>query len=200
MHGFARVNEWIVDSTGDASITLRLEPNDAIRKLWPNDFVARFTVRVSDILEIELEATNRSQAGIMIAEALHSYFAIGDIEQVALAGLTGTSYFDKVANERKIEQRDPVKLSSETDNVYLNTRAAVTINDPVMGRKIRVEKSGSNSTVVWNPFEAKAELMADVGPGEWKKFVCVEAVNALENTVTVAPGATHKVGTTIKVV
>ncbi len=119
---------------------------------------------------------------------------------MSLAGLTGTSYFDKVANERKIEQRDPVKLAAETDNVYLNTRAAVTITDPVIGRKIRVEKTGSSSTVVWNPFQAKAKSMADIGEGEWRKFICVEAVNALENTLTVAPGATHKVGTTLKVV
>ena len=83
--------------------------------------------------------------------------------------------------------RDPVKLSAETDSVYLNTRTAVTINDPLIGRKIRIEKSGSSSTVVWNPFEGRSKTMADVGPGEWKKFVCVEAVNALENTVTVAP-------------
>jgi D-hexose-6-phosphate mutarotase len=199
MHGFARVNEWAVESTSGSTITLRLEPNESIRKLWPNDFVARFTVKVGSALELELEATNRSQAGILIAEALHSYFAIGDIEQVTLSGLTGANYFDKVANAKKIEERDPVKLSSETDNVYLHSRNAVTINDPVLGRKIRVEKGGSNSTVVWNPFEAKAKGMADIGPGEWKKFVCVEAVNALENTVTVAPGATHKIGTTIKV-
>jgi glucose-6-phosphate 1-epimerase len=200
MHGFARVNEWSVESTSESSITLKLEPTDAIHKLWANEFVARFTVKVSDALEMELEATNRSQVGVLIAEALHTYFAIGDIEQITLAGLTGTSFFDKVANERKIEQRDPVKLSGETDNVYLNTRTPVTINDPVMGRKIRVEKSGSSSTVLWNPFEAKAKNMADVGPGEWKKFVCVEAVNALENTITVAPGATHKISTTIKVI
>jgi glucose-6-phosphate 1-epimerase len=105
-----------------------------------------------------------------------------------------------MANVRKIEDRDAIRLTGETDCVYLNSRNAVTINDPVMGRKIRVEKSGSNSTVVWNPFEKKAATMADIGAGEWRKYVCVEAVNALENTVTVAPGATHKIGTTLKVV
>jgi D-hexose-6-phosphate mutarotase len=204
MHGFARVNEWAVESTNHASvdrtsITLRLEPNESIRKLWPHDFVARYTVTVGAALELELEATNRDKSGMLIAEALHTYFLISDIEKITLGGLTGTSYFDKVANARKLEERDPVKLTGETDNVYLNTRTAVAINDPEMKRKIRVEKSGSSSTVVWNPFEAKATTMADIGAGEWRKFVCVEAVNALQNTVTVAPGATHKIGTTLKV-
>ena len=204
MHGFARVSEWTVESTKKiddqhTSLTLRLEPNESIRKLWPHDFVARYTITVGAALELELEATNRDKSGIMIAEALHTYFSISDVEQISLAGLTGTSYFDKAVNARKIEERDPVKLTGETDNVYLNTRTKVIINDPEMKRKIRVEKIGSSSTVVWNPFEAKAKTMADIGAGEWRKFVCVEAVNALENTVTVAPGATHKIGTTLQV-
>jgi D-hexose-6-phosphate mutarotase len=204
MHGFARTNEWAVESTreldGDrASITLRLEPSDSIRAIWPHEFGLKYTVTVGAALELELEMTNRDKAGLLISEALHTYFSIGDIEKISLNGLTGTSYFDKVANARMLEERDPVKLSSETDCVYLNTRTAVGINDPVIGRKIRVEKAGSNSTVVWNPFEAKAKTMADIGAGEWRKYICIEAVNALENTVTVAPGATHKIGTTLKV-
>jgi D-hexose-6-phosphate mutarotase len=204
MHGFARVNEWAVESTNTSDpkrtiITFRLEPNEATRKLWPHAFLARFTVAVGSAIEMELEMTNRDSVGVLVAEALHSYILVGDLEQITLGGLTGTGYYDKVANARKIEERDPVKLSSEADNVYLNTRTAVTITDPVMGRKIRVEKSGSNSTVVWNPFEAKASTMADIGAGEWRKYICVEAVNAMDNTVTVAPGATHKIGTTLKV-
>src|SRR5207249_12113410 len=103
------------------------------------------------------------------------------------------------ARARMLEERGAVGPPGDTETVYLNTRAAVVINGSDMKRKIRVEKSGSSSTVVWNPFEAKAKTMADIGPGEWRKFVCVEAVNALENTVTVAPGATHKIGTTLKV-
>jgi glucose-6-phosphate 1-epimerase len=204
MHGFARVSQWQVESTNKldnerASIVLKLESSEATRKLWPHDFVARFTATVGPTLELELETTNRDKSGIMIAEALHSYFLVGDITHLILGGLTGTGYFDKVANARKIEERDPLKLAGETDNVYLNTRTGVTINDPVMGRKIRVEKAGSSSTVIWNPFEAKAATMADVGAAEWKDFICVEAVNALENTVSLAPGKTHKIGTTLRV-
>src|SRR4051794_7856059 len=119
MHGFARVSEWTVESTKRiddqrSSITLRLEPSDATRKLWPHDFVARYTMTVGSSLELELEMTNRDKAGLLIAEALHTYFQIGEIEKIALSGLLGTSYFDKVANARKIEERDPVKLAGET--------------------------------------------------------------------------------------
>src|SRR5581483_522947 len=167
MHGFARVSEWSVESAKQlddqrTSLVLKLESNDTTRKLWPYDFTSRFTITVGSSLELEFETINRDKAGLMIAEALHTYFSIGDIEKITLNGLTGTSYFDKVANSRRIEERDPVKLTGETDNVYLNTRTGVTINDPVLGRKIGVEKTGSSSTVLWNPFEAKAKTMADI--------------------------------------
>jgi D-hexose-6-phosphate mutarotase len=204
MHGFARVSEWSVESSRKiddqhTSITLKLESTDSIRKLWPHDFLARYTITVGSALELELESTNRDKSGMLISEALHTYFAITDVEKISIAGLTGTSYVDKVASGRKIEDRDPVKLTGETDNVYANARTAVRIDDPGMSRKIRVEKVGSSSTVLWNPFEERAKAMADIGAGEWRNFVCVEAANALENTVTVAPGATHKIGTTLRI-
>jgi D-hexose-6-phosphate mutarotase len=205
MHGFARVNEWTVESVKNidearTTVVLKLEPNDVIRTLWPHEFQSRYTITVGAALELELETINRGKSGILVAEALHSYFNISDIEQVAFLGLTGTSYFDKVANSRKIEDRDPVKLKGETDNVYANHRTLIAINDPGLGRKIRVEKTGSSSTVLWNPFEAKAKSMTDIAEGDWRRFVCVEAANALENTVNVAPGAMHKIGTTLRVV
>ena len=62
------------------------------------------------------------------------------------------------------------------------------IADAKWQRKIRVEKSGSTSTVVWNPWIAKARAMADFGDEEYHGMVCVEAGNVGENKVTLAPG------------
>src|SRR4051812_34822769 len=103
MHGFARVNEWTVASVGkptddSASVTLELQSNDATRALRPHDFVARYTITVGASLEVALETTNRSKGGLILTEALHSYFAIGDIRETQIRGLTGTSFFDKVNN------------------------------------------------------------------------------------------------------
>jgi len=53
--------------------------------------------------------------------------------------------------------------SSEMDRIYLNTPGAVEISDSRLGRKIRVEKQASLSTVVWNPWGAKAQQMPDFG-------------------------------------
>ena len=57
---------------------------------------------------------------------------------------------------------------------------------------IRIAKRGSRSTVVWNPWIEKSAKMGDFGSDTgYRGMLCVESVNAAENVVSVAPGATH---------
>jgi glucose-6-phosphate 1-epimerase len=53
--------------------------------------------------------------------------------------------------------------------------------------------------VVWNPGEAKARAMADLGDPAWTGFVCVETVCAGSDAITLAPGAAHTLGASISV-
>jgi D-hexose-6-phosphate mutarotase len=78
------------------------------------------------------------------------------------------------------------------------------IEDPQLQRRIRIAKSGSDATVVWSPWVEKAQQMGDMGPGQqaqggWREMVCVESVNAMDNVVSVAPGATHTLAVTYSV-
>src|SRR5207249_3734233 len=120
---------------------------------------------------------------------LHTYFEIGDINHLSITGLKGASYFDKAANfAQKIETSDAIRFASEVDRIYVNTTGTVEILDPRLGRKIRVEKAGSASTVVWNPWVAKAQQMPDFGSEEYERMVCVESGNVSSNKLTLAPG------------
>jgi glucose-6-phosphate 1-epimerase len=66
------------------------------------------------------------------------------------------------------------------------------IHDFGYARKIRVTKSSSYTTIVWTPWAEKASQMADIGsPNEWRKMICVESANAMENSVTIYPNETH---------
>jgi D-hexose-6-phosphate mutarotase len=53
--------------------------------------------------------------------------------------------------------------------------------------------------VVWNPWEAKARSLADLGAEAWPHFVCVEPANAAENAVTLAPGGVHRMEMVVRV-
>ena len=65
----------------------------------------------------------------------------------------------------------------------------MTLTDPGFGRRIRVAKTGSLASVVWNPWIAKSRAMPDFGDDEWPGMICIETVNAADNAVTLPPGA-----------
>jgi D-hexose-6-phosphate mutarotase len=53
-----------------------------------------------------------------------------------------------------------------------------------------VDKQGSASTVVWNPWIAKSLKMADFGNDDYERMVCVESGNVGKNEIKLAPGET----------
>lgn len=67
----------------------------------------------------------------------------------------------------------------------------VVLNDPVEGRRLSVSKEGSHTTVVWNPWIAKAAAMPDFGDDEWGSMICIEAANVLSDAISLAPGESH---------
>ncbi|WBM79103.1 hypothetical protein KIV56_11410 [Cryobacterium breve] len=125
-----------------------------------------------------------------VEEALHSYFAIDDIHHTTVAGLEGVPFLDKVGGATPTPgSPEPVLFTAETDRVYAGTTAATVIDDGT--RSIAVTKTGSESTVVWNPWIDKAAAMADFGSQEWTGMVCVETCNVGADAITLAPGASH---------
>jgi glucose-6-phosphate 1-epimerase len=60
-----------------------------------------------------------------------------------------------------------------------------------------MEKSGSASTVVWNPWVDKSKAMADFGDTEYKEMICVESGNVGPSKTTLAPGASNKLKVTL---
>jgi glucose-6-phosphate 1-epimerase len=204
-HGFARTMEWAIEGTqlhhdGRVEITLSLAPNDATRGLGYDAFRLRFRVTAGAKLEMELETRNDAAEPFTYEEALHSYFAIADIHRVSVTGLEGTTYIDKTDGfKRKRLSSEPLRIAKETDQVHLSTKAACVIDDPVWNRRIIIEKGGSESTVVWNPWIDKTKGMSDMAPDDWRGMICVETANVADNAVHIAPGASHKVTASIRV-
>lgn len=195
-HGIARTAMWEVAAgeklaDGSTRIAFELQLDDAAKAMWPHPSRLQYIVTVGRDLVIELVTHNTGSSAFTIGEALHTYFVIGDIEATSVSGLAGCEYIDKVDHHQRKTEPGKIKVSSEVDRVYLNTNADCVITDNKLNRSIVVSKSGSDSTVVWNPWAEKAAQMADVGEGNYMGFLCVESANAAENTVTVAPGETH---------
>ena len=83
-------------------------------------------------------------------------------------------------------------INSEVDRVYMDTTSAIEIHDTNLRRKIIIKKEGSASTVVWNPWIAKAKAMPDFPDDAWTGMMCVETCNVGPTAVTLSPGQTHR--------
>jgi glucose-6-phosphate 1-epimerase len=199
-HGFARVTEWRPVSTNinsDGSATVRLLlPETSAKAKWPA-FKTEFVITVGETLTMELATTNQSTEDLVIEDCLHTYFAVGDIGNVAIRGLKSASYLDKADKGlRKQEADEAIKITRETNRTYLNTTSAIEIDDRTFGRRIRIEKSGSDSTVVWNPWTT--QLMPDFAVEEHERMVCVESGNVGENRRVVKSGKTATLCVTLR--
>jgi D-hexose-6-phosphate mutarotase len=184
-HGFARVADWDLLETRvlpDGSIRLhfRLPPDDECQ--------VDYSVTVGTLLTLELAVSNISHADFTFENCLHTYFHVGDIRQIEITGLQGTRYHDLLLAAEFTETGESIRIAGEVDRTYQDSAATVEIRDPVLHRTLRVRKSGSKSTVVWNPWLAKSQRMPDFGDDEYLQMVCVESGNIAENAVTISPG------------
>ncbi len=110
---------------------------------------------------------------------------------MTITGLQGADYIDRVDGEVTRHEREPaIIINSEVNRVYLNTTGPVEIHDRQLHRTVVVEKSGTASTVVWNPWIVKSKSMKDFGEQEFKRMVCVESGNIAGNKITLPPGKT----------
>ena len=194
-HGYARNLPWEViaagaEAHGATRLTLRLLPSAQAETQWPHQAELTLDLLIGDTLRMTLTTTNTGDREFQISEAFHTYFQVADVAQVRVLGLEDGVYLDKVDNFASKQQRGPVTFHSETDRVYVDTESECVIEDPGLRRRIRLAKSGSRTTVVWNPWQEKGVPMSDVGEG-WRNMVCVESANAAHNAVTVPPRMTH---------
>lgn len=202
-HGFARLAPWRLhghdqDGTG-ARLVYELDVTDVVglpgAQHFPAPFRATCAIEVGGTATVTLTVRNTGPAPFDYEAALHSYLYVGDVARVRVRGLDGATWFDKL-DERSYRQEGDVVLRGETDRVY-HADGPVEVEDPVLDRVLVIDKNGSADTVVWTPGPERAAEMEDLGPGDWKHLLCVEAGNVLEHAVTLSPGEEHALSTSI---
>lgn len=197
-HGFARNRLWEVmktstTPTGDTTVTLGLTNTDETQEIWPKAFNLTITYTVGETLTIELATQNTGSQAFSISQALHTYFNIGDINQVQVLGLNGSDYLDKVDDGQRKTQNGVVEFSEECDRIYTAPSAKLIIDDAALNRRINITSEGSKTAVVWNPWVENSVSMADLEDNDYQRFVCVETANAAQDVVTILPGQTRSI-------
>jgi glucose-6-phosphate 1-epimerase len=194
-HGFARTATWqvvAVERLADdrTRLTFRL-PDGQGGPAWPHELELLYMVTVGRTLELDLVTRNAGEAPVTIGQALHTYFRVGDPAEVAVYGLEGCRYLDKLTGSEGVQDRRLIP-GGPIDRVYLGAVRDCVIEDPTLGRAIRVSKRNSEATVVWNPgFFAPGPVRGDFGPSGSRNMLCLETANAAEDVVRLEPHAVH---------
>lgn len=202
-HGFARSMFWTLsavnhnDNTG-TEIIFSLKENEKTLDLWPYCFYLQLKILVAESLSVELSVKNTDETSFSFTGALHTYLSIGDIDALKINGLNGVPYIDKLSGKQKTQLGD-IAISSELDNIYQPTIAPVSVFDESLSRQLLVQKQGSQSTVVWNPWEGKSSSMKDFDPGGFRNMVCIEAANTPGDVIFLQPQDTHLLATKISI-
>jgi glucose-6-phosphate 1-epimerase len=217
-HGFARISEWELAfaamSGDDLHLAFTLAPNELSRSLGFDHFKLAYSVTVGRKLTLEMTVANDSGDGgahgggtaaatakadeatmgapLVFEQALHTYYTVADVRKVSIDGLDGVTFIDKVdEGKRKVQPVGALHFEGRVDRPYFNTTATCVLHDEAGKRRIVVAKSGSNSTVVWNPWQEFTAKMPDMEPDAWLHMTCIETANVGEDAITLQPGATH---------
>lgn len=191
-HGFARNSAFTlfgttVNAQGETVLRLGLQDSEATQEHFPYAFTLEYTITVGKRLTLELKTTNNDVQPFELSQALHSYFRVNGIENARIEGLEGTSYFDKLEGTRHV-QEGAVVITDAVDRVY-DADGACRLHMEM--QNIEIQKSGSRSTVVWNPWQEKAAMMDDFDDDGYRYMVCIETVNAGDDTRTLNSGEHH---------
>ncbi|SLM63174.1 MULTISPECIES: D-hexose-6-phosphate mutarotase [Dickeya] len=176
-HGFGRLMAWEFTSHSEQAqgitLTFTLRDNEQTRASWPNAFtvLARFHLSAQEC-QMELEC----HGDYSITSALHTYFEIGDINQIRISGL-GEHFIDKVNDGKVSTQQGDLTFADRTDRIYTQPLSLSVIEDPALQRTIEVRHSHNSDVVAWNPGAELSRTISDITDDGYKTFVCVETAH-----------------------
>jgi glucose-6-phosphate 1-epimerase len=202
-HGFVRTKQWqlesIVENDAEVAVTMHTGSDEQTRRWWPVEFRLAHRVVFGSELTLELTCTNTGTTPLRFEEALHTYNRVSSVGSVRVHGLDSVRFLDNTNSNLEKTQHGDVVIAAPTDSAYLNTKGEVDLLDAPLGRRIRLRKTNSLGTVVWNPWREGAAALRDLGEGEWQQFLCVEASNILGGAVELAPGQEHQMTAVVSV-
>ncbi len=183
-HGFARNSMWT--RLGESTFALEVAPDSWDG--WPNSCSLILDVLLGPAtLTTMLRVFNHGAGPFSFTAALHTYLACGDVTSVVVSGLDGCTTHQGGRISGDIAFGDGVV---DVDLAVLGSEGAVTAVG--IGRDgeatMLCAQTGFRDVVVWNVGATLGASMADLGSGQWREYVCVEAA-VVGEAIVLEPGA-----------
>lgn len=193
-HGFARSTPWslvgLISTPETVTATHALTSEQATSNWFPHPYVLDLSITFGTELRLDLTTHNTGTESFSFEQALHTYLRVGDVQQIVVEGLDGTDYLDQAAGGLIATQADALRISGAIDRIY-QCAGSTRVTDPVLDRVITITKSGSQDTVIWNPWQEGAAALADLRDDAWPEMLCVESANVKGSAISLEPGSRH---------
>jgi len=192
-HGFARTSMWEFVSSdevskGETTLLFRLVHSKQTLKIWNYKFELELKITIAKELKMELKTTNMDERDFKISQALHTYFNVSHISEVAIKGLNKKPYLDALTWQKETQSGD-IYFDSEVDRVYQEVDTSIVLVDK--NREINIKNTNSSSAVIWNPWIEKTSRMSAMKEDAYEYFVCIESANAFDDTRAIEPKQSH---------
>ncbi|WP_341522828.1 D-hexose-6-phosphate mutarotase [Pseudomonas sp. G.S.17] len=177
-HGWARLLDWkLIDSReSEAGVSLHWR-----LQLW--DWQADLHAELGQGMELRLTTRHQDSEPCQFSHALHAYWRISDVQEVALEGLDGAQGYDQLSRQA-CQQEGDLRVAGGCQRVFDHT-GPLQLQDQAWQRRLGIDTGDSANTVVWHP--GKRPLMGVAG-SEAGGFVCVEAASGGSESLSLAPG------------
>jgi glucose-6-phosphate 1-epimerase len=200
-HGIARISQWrlvsVVDKEDQVRVSMEL-PQTIMQQQLPDDhWRLQIEFVLGKALCVSLATTNIGSQPQVLSQALHSYLAVRDIRETRIWGLEDAEFLDQLTGVDQIRQQGPVTFSSEVDRIYHGHSGSVQLDDGGP-HYWSVQREGSRSLVVWNPWIDKSQRLGQYPADGYKEMVCIEAANAGADRRVLGAGERHVLRTEIK--
>lgn len=175
------------------SVTLGFRSDEATRASWPHDFDFEYTVTVSMKLNLRAVVRNTGSGPFVFSCGFHPYFLVRDAQGVTVKGVGGLAYHDGYAKADGTTPEGDFAMGADADHILTLKPAAkheFAVLDPGLSRAVAVVAGGIRRVVVWNP--GAGHPLADLAPGEWRRFICVEPVSDWPGGETLEPGGSRE--------
>ncbi|MBR9907046.1 MAG: hypothetical protein GYB30_03225 [Gammaproteobacteria bacterium] len=167
-HGFARSATWrqvafVASAQQPHIIEFELNHHDLTdehRAVFDYKFCVRLRYEIGETLHVQLRVVHAPN--LPVFGALHTYFNVGDSEQVRLFGLE-SSNIDAA-----------VSINGPTEVLYSNPAPILRIEDAANSRSIVVKQQGHHDVMLWSPWKVAGHTLSDTLPDDYRYFVCAE--------------------------
>lgn len=196
-HGFVRTQAWrllaveeVASNEAISDTICRFEPQTLGLYQVSENLHVTVDISIGKQCTISLITENRSDDEQMLSQAIHSYFALENIENARIEGIN-TEYYDKLSNRHRNPCPKPYLITGETDRVHAHLSEKpqnIEIFEGSVSR-VKIEHRGNNAVVVWNPWRQKSQEMQDMEDNSYANMLCIEA--ATEPMMTLKAGQRH---------